>query len=137
MTRQAKKALLLFARASSETGASDPQKLLRLMNNARSDISFETGFFEDAEYVLTPKYIYAYVNGQPIDRYDVVYFRYWGLPAARSHALALARYCKLKKYHTLITKFFIRDRIIRLINTSISLKQRFLFRQQLYAALAG
>ena len=97
MTSNGKKALLLFASESAESGASDPSRLVELLGAARDDVLFEAGYFEEAEYVLSNDHVAAYVGGWLLEEFDAIYFRYWGLPEVQSHALALARYCRLKK----------------------------------------
>lgn len=96
MTGSRKKGLILFAKRASDIGAADPERLVDLLNQADGNITFDWGFLEDAEYILTPQHISASLSGTLIEDYDVVYFRFWGLPEAQSHALALARYCDLK-----------------------------------------
>lgn len=92
----AKRVLLLFAKEAAINRAADPQRLTDLVSQASGELEVQSGHFDDLEYILTNDKVEMFINDVLLDEFDAVYLRYWGIASAQSHALAVARYCKIK-----------------------------------------
>jgi len=93
MTR---KCLLLFAKASVDSGLADPDRLSSLLAGSKKDLQVSWAYLDDLVYSITNDDVdvYDHRNGRSLTEYTVVYFRYWGIQ--QGHAIAAARICKIK-----------------------------------------
>lgn len=94
----AKTVLLLFSRASTDSGNADAARLSQLLTDSGAGITAAHACFEDLLFCLDEHdtEIIDTISGRPLTAYDAVYFRYWGDASVQGLALAAARFCKLK-----------------------------------------
>ncbi|HEX7963344.1 MAG TPA: hypothetical protein VF466_02015 [Candidatus Saccharimonadales bacterium] len=93
-----KNVLLLFSRASTESGNADPARLSQLLTNSGAGTTAAHACFEDLLFYLDEHdaEVIDTANNRPLAAYNAIYFRYWGDAPVQGPALAAARFCKLK-----------------------------------------
>lgn len=94
-----RRALLLFSKASAESGRADPAQLAQLISSADASVEASYAFFEDLLFYFSESDVEVFdiAHKRSLAHYDAVYFRFWGDDAkVQGAALAAARFCKVK-----------------------------------------
>ncbi|HTK39832.1 MAG TPA: ATP-grasp domain-containing protein [Patescibacteria group bacterium] len=93
-----KRILVLFSRKSHEQGLTDPERLVGLLNQTDT-AQFEYAYFDELSFYVDEQTLVVRNerSDRVLDEYSALYLRHWGGEETQSYALAVARYCRLKR----------------------------------------